>query len=33
MELANQFDNVIVNHHLDKAKEEALKIVTSFLES
>ncbi len=33
MELANQFDNVIINHHLDKAKEEVLKIVTSFLES
>jgi len=33
MELANQFDNVINNHHLDKAKEEVLKIVTSFLES
>jgi len=32
MDLANQFDSVIINHHLDKAKEEALKIVTSFLE-
>ena len=31
MKLANQFDTVIVNHQLDKAKEEALKIVTSFL--
>jgi guanylate kinase len=33
MGLANQFDSVIINHHLDKAKEEVLKIVTSFLES
>ena len=33
IELANQFDSVIINHHLDKAKEEVLKIVTSFLES
>jgi guanylate kinase len=33
MELANQFDCVIINHHLDKAKEEVLKIVASFLES
>jgi guanylate kinase len=33
MELANQFDSVINNHHLDKAKEEVLKIVASFLES
>jgi len=32
IKLANQFDTVIINHHLDKAKEEALKIVTSFLE-
>jgi guanylate kinase len=32
MKLANQFDTVIVNHQLDKAKEEAVKIVTSFLE-
>ena len=32
MKLANQFDTVIINHHLDKAKEEALKIVSSFLE-
>lgn len=31
LKLANQFDTVIVNHQLDKAKEEALKIVTSFL--
>ena len=28
---ANQFDTVIVNHQLDKAKSEALKIVSSFL--
>ena len=32
MGLANQFDIVIVNHQLDKTKEEALKIVSSFLE-
>jgi guanylate kinase len=32
MGLANQFDIVIINHQLDKAKEEALKIVSSFLE-
>jgi guanylate kinase len=31
LELANQFDLVIVNHQLDKAKEEAYKIVASFL--
>lgn len=31
--LANQFDSVIVNHQLDKAKEEVFKIVSSFLES
>ena len=27
MKLANQFDTVIVNDHLDKAKEEAVRIV------
>jgi guanylate kinase len=31
LELANQLDLVIVNHQLDKAKEEAYKIVASFL--
>jgi len=31
LKLANQFDAVIVNHQLDKAKEETLKIVSSFL--
>ena len=31
LELANQFDLVIVNHQLDKAKEEAFKIVSSFV--
>jgi guanylate kinase len=31
LNLANQFDTVIVNHQLDKAKSEALKIVSSFL--
>ena len=30
--LANQFDTIIVNHQLDRAKEEAFKIVSSFLE-
>lgn len=31
MKLANQFDTVIVNHHLDNAKLETTKTVTSFL--
>ena len=31
MKLANQFDTVIVNHHLDKAKQETTKTVSSFL--
>jgi guanylate kinase len=31
LKLANQFDTVIVNHQLDKAKEETFKIVASFL--
>jgi guanylate kinase len=31
--LANQFDTVIVNHQLDKAKREAVEIVTSYLGS
>jgi guanylate kinase len=31
LNLANQFDTVIVNHQLDKAKEEVLKTVSSFL--
>lgn len=31
LSLSNQFDTIIVNHQLDKAKEESLKIVTSFL--
>ncbi|MFA5818156.1 MAG: guanylate kinase [Bacteroidales bacterium] len=31
LKLANQFDTVIVNNQLDKAKEEAQKIVSSFL--
>jgi guanylate kinase len=31
LKLANQFDTIIVNHQLDKAKEETLKIVSSFL--
>jgi guanylate kinase len=33
MKLANQFDTVIVNHQLDKAKQEVHKIVSSFLGS
>jgi len=32
MKLASQFDTIIVNHELDKAKEEAVKILTSFLQ-
>lgn len=32
MSLANQFDTVIINHELDRAKKEAVKIVSSFLE-
>jgi guanylate kinase len=32
LELANQFDIVIINSHLDKAKKEAHNIVSSFLE-
>jgi guanylate kinase len=31
IKLAEQFDIVLVNHQLDKAKEEALNIVSSFL--
>jgi guanylate kinase len=31
LKLADQFDKIIVNHQLDKAKEEAIKIVSSFL--
>ena len=31
LKLSNQFDLIITNHQLDKAKEEALKIVSSFL--
>jgi guanylate kinase len=33
MKLANQFDIVIINNQLDRAKEEAYKIVSSFLKS
>ena len=32
MKFAEEFDMVIVNHQLDKAKEESLKLVSSFLE-
>ena len=31
MSLAEEFDMVIVNHQLDKAKEESVKLVSSFL--
>jgi guanylate kinase len=31
LKFADQFDSIIVNHQLDKAKEETLKIVSSFL--
>jgi guanylate kinase len=31
IKLANQFDTVIINNQLDKAKEEAAKIVSSYL--
>jgi guanylate kinase len=31
LKLSNQFDTVIVNHQLDKAKKEAIDIVSSFL--
>jgi len=33
LELANKFDTVIVNDQLDKAKEDAVKLLTSFLEN
>jgi len=33
MSLANQFDTVIVNHELDRAKKEAFQLVSSFLQS
>jgi guanylate kinase len=33
MKLANQFDTVIINQELDRAKNEAYKIVSSFLKS
>jgi guanylate kinase len=32
MKFAEEFDMVVVNHQLDKAKEESLKLVSSFLE-
>jgi guanylate kinase len=32
MKFADKFDTVIVNHQLDNAKEESLKLVSSFLE-
>lgn len=33
MKFANQFDDIIINHQLDKAIEEVSAIVTSFLET
>jgi guanylate kinase len=33
LKLVDQFDKVIINHHLDVAKDEAFKIVSSFLRS
>lgn len=33
MNYSNQFDNIIVNHQLDRAKKEAVKTVRSFLEN
>jgi guanylate kinase len=33
MKLANEFDNVIVNHQLDQAKKSAVDMVSSFLGS
>jgi guanylate kinase len=32
LKLSNQFDTIIVNHQLDRAKEETRKVVASFLE-
>jgi guanylate kinase len=32
IKLANQFDTVIINNQLDKAREEVVEIVSSFLE-
>lgn len=32
LKLADQFDKIVVNHQLDKAKEEVQKIVSSFLD-
>jgi len=31
MKLANQFDTIIINNQLDKAREEAVKIISSFI--
>ncbi len=33
MGLANQFDTVIVNHELDRAKKEVVELVSSFLQN
>jgi guanylate kinase len=33
MSLASQFDTFIVNHELDRAKKEAVELVSSFLQS
>ncbi len=33
LKLADQFDYIIINDNLDKAKEEAVRIITAFLRS
>lgn len=33
LKFADQFDTIILNHQLDKAKEETFKLVSSFLEN
>jgi guanylate kinase len=32
MSFANQFDRIVVNDNLDKAKADALKVISEFLE-
>lgn len=33
LKLADQFDNIVINDNLDKAKEETVRIITEFLRS
>lgn len=33
LKLADQFDNIVINDSLDKAKEEAVRIITGFMSS